>query len=220
MDAHHDKGEFDHLKEELRRLKRAGAPWYFESELHRRLHDTHGHRPRLSAFPLPKAYVLTFVALASLAAAGYMMLMHAGFFAPRPAGDLARLAVAVPDTARGLSPGPALVQKTASPQRSQGEEKPPAAVRSTVSIARPEALEGAASPGGDSGSRGDASKAVHALAGSDSAGAVVPVAPVPGRTDSAKPAKITVKDSLSAIHDSVAARRDTVKPSHPDMPVR
>ena len=217
MNAHHDKGEFDHLKAELRRLKRAGAPWYFESELHRRLHGEHAHRPRLSAFPLNKAYVLTFVALASLAAAGYMMMMHAGFFAPRQSDESSKVAAASPDS---IHAGPAIDQKSEPARRTMSEAKPPAPQRSAVSDAsgkEPGLIVPARADSSDVKKVPNASQTVR---GKDSVMGVVPVAPSLARRDSAKPGKGSVKDTLPSPRDSVSARKDTLKPVRPGTPVK
>jgi len=47
MSTAHNGNDYERLKQELRRLKRRGAPWYFESALHQRLHGGGRRRPRL-----------------------------------------------------------------------------------------------------------------------------------------------------------------------------
>jgi len=81
----HQDDEYDRLKTELRRLKRAGAPWYFESELHQRLHGGHArqHRHRLRPFGMAPAFAIAVVAFCSLAVAAYVMLINSDLFLSR-----------------------------------------------------------------------------------------------------------------------------------------
>jgi hypothetical protein len=39
MEPPHEQGDYDRLKEELRRMRRPMAPWYLEGELHQRIHS-------------------------------------------------------------------------------------------------------------------------------------------------------------------------------------
>jgi hypothetical protein len=123
MRTHHDRGEFDRLKDELRRLKRTGAPWYFESELHRRLHATGRRRARLSAFPGSTAFAITLVAIGCLAAAGYLMMVQAGLFSPRVQETAPPAHSAVADSV--ASPPPAATvarpRETPAPARTRTE---------------------------------------------------------------------------------------------------
>ena len=128
MNTHHDKGEFDRLKDELRRLKRAGAPWYFESELHRRLHGTgHRHR-RLRAFPGSTAFVITLVAVGCLAGAAYLMMVQAGLFKPALQEPVQAVHSAVADSVAPASlVAPASQVAPASPpvKKQVGQASPP-----------------------------------------------------------------------------------------------
>jgi hypothetical protein len=215
MTTQHTKGEFDHLKEELKRLKRAGAPWYFESELHRRLHGGHAHRQRLAAFPLNKAYVITFVALASLAAAGYMMMMHAGLFSPRPAIETGNVVAAPPDTLRAPSPGPAVARSAASSGKTLSDTKTSILPGSEVSGVPADAPRLTIPAVTDSAGRSDLVKGSQAVKGEDSAkgGALLP--PVQSRTDSVKSGAPSQKDTITSRHDSVTSLKDTLRPGVP-----
>ncbi len=220
MTTHHTKGEFDHLKEELKRLKRAGAPWYFESELHRRLHGGHAHRQRLAAFPLNKAYVITFVALASLAAAGYMMMMHAGLFSPRPGIEAGNVAAAPSDTLRAPSPGPAVARSAETSGRTSGDAKTPALQRGEVSGVSADAPRLTIPAGTDSAGQSDVVQGRQAVTGGDSVRGGVLVPPVQARTDSVKSGTASIKDTIPSRHDSVTSRKDTLRPGSPGVPVK
>ena len=131
MKTHNDRGEFDRLKDELRRLKRAGAPWYFESELHRRIHDPARRHGRLAPFPTSTAFVITFVAIACLAGAAYLMMVQSGLFRPNLP------APAATDTVG--QPSPAVVGQASSPVHKKvaqadtvGQPSPPVAADSTT----------------------------------------------------------------------------------------
>lgn len=62
MSTSHNGNDYERLKEELRGLKRRGAPWYFESALHQRLHGGARRRPRrrpIAVFPVLAVAVVT-----------------------------------------------------------------------------------------------------------------------------------------------------------------
>lgn len=95
MDTRKDQGDDDRLKSELRRLKRAGAPWYFESELHQRLHGGRPRRSRRRAFNSPSALALSLLVFGSVVIAAYVVVVHMNLLpqgsnkdetAPVPAG--------------------------------------------------------------------------------------------------------------------------------------
>jgi hypothetical protein len=72
----------ERLKEELRRLKRRGAPWYFESALHQRLHGGRRRRPRLRPISILPVLVVAFCTLCILALAVYVVLVHTNLMFP------------------------------------------------------------------------------------------------------------------------------------------
>ena len=78
----------ERLKEELRRLKRRRAPWYFESALHQRLHGGRRRRPRLRPISILPVLVVAFCTLCILALALYVVLVHTNLLLPgtRPSG--------------------------------------------------------------------------------------------------------------------------------------
>ncbi len=95
--------EYERLKEELRRLKRQGAPWYFESALHQRLHGGDRRRRRLRPISIGPVLVVAVVTLAVLGFALYAVLMHSNLFpeGAKPALPADTLSVAGrPDTMR------------------------------------------------------------------------------------------------------------------------
>jgi hypothetical protein len=101
MSKAHDENDYERLKEELRRLKRRGAPWYFESALHQRLHGGRRRRPRLRPISVFPALVVVFCTLCILALALYVLLVHTNLFFPgsHPPGPAPR------DTLSHLLPG-------------------------------------------------------------------------------------------------------------------
>lgn len=218
MSTHHEKGEFDHLKEELRRLKRTGAPWYFESELHRRLHGMHTRRFRLAAFPLNKAYVITFVALASLAAAGYMMMVHAGLFAPRPGAEAGNVAAAPPDTLFQSSPRTPPARSTAPPRQTAAEATTPVPLQSRTGKAAADSPTDAIPVARDSAVQSEPLPGAQDMNERDSLQGAALARPKPSTTDSAKSAKAAIKGSTPARPDSVRGRGDTTKPAQQGVP--
>ena len=101
MSKAHNGTDYERLKEELRRLKRRGAPWYFESALHQRLHGGRRRRPRLRPISIFPVLVVAFCTLCILALALYVLLVHTNLFFPgshpgRPAP---------PDTLSHILPG-------------------------------------------------------------------------------------------------------------------
>ena len=77
------KGNDDErLKEELRRLRRRSAPWYFESALHQRLHGGRRRRPRLRPISILPVLVVAFCTLCILALAVYVVLVHTNLVFP------------------------------------------------------------------------------------------------------------------------------------------
>ena len=103
MSKAHNGNDYERLKEELRRLKRRGAPWYFESALHQRLH---GGRRRRRLRPISVFPVLT-VALLTLCISGvavYVALMHTNLVLPgsHQGGPVPA------DTIAGVPPGESL----------------------------------------------------------------------------------------------------------------
>jgi hypothetical protein len=104
MSKAHNGNDYERLKEELRRLKRRGAPWYFESALHQRLHGGRRRRPRLrpiSVFPVLTVALLT-LCISGLAV--YVALMHTNLVFPG-----SHQGGSVPaDTITGVPPGESL----------------------------------------------------------------------------------------------------------------
>jgi hypothetical protein len=82
MSKAHDGNDYERLKEELRRLKRRGAPWYFESALHQRLHGGGRRRARLRPISIVPVLVLAFSTLCILALAVYVVLVHTNLLFP------------------------------------------------------------------------------------------------------------------------------------------
>lgn len=110
MSKAHNGNDYERLKEELRRLKRRGAPWYFESALHQRLHGGRRRRPRLrpvSVFPVLTVALLT-LCISGLAV--YVALMHTNLVFPG-----SHQGGSVPaDTITGVPPGESLLSPPAS----------------------------------------------------------------------------------------------------------
>lgn len=82
MSKSHEGNDYERLKEELRRLKRRGAPWYFESALHQRLHGGRRRRPRLRPVSIIPVLVVAFCTLCILALALYVVLVHTNLLFP------------------------------------------------------------------------------------------------------------------------------------------
>ncbi len=102
--------EYERLKEELHRMKRQGAPWYFESALHQRLHGGRRRRRRLRPISIGPVLVVAVVTLAVLGFALYAVLVHSNLF---PGGTSRSLpadtlsASVRPDSMRTEPPRPA-----------------------------------------------------------------------------------------------------------------
>ena len=117
MEKKEEKSEHDRLKQELRRLKRSNAPWYFESALHQRLHGGPPPRARLSPYRVPVAVSLSLGVTALLAVGSYFLLVHTDLFPRSPVvGQTAvkgadtlqqRREVAVPNALPAAARGPA-----------------------------------------------------------------------------------------------------------------
>jgi hypothetical protein len=98
MGTSHNGNDYERLKEELRRLKRRGAPWYFESELHQRLHERPGRTPRLRPISFSPVLAVAFLTLCILGIALYAVFMNTNIrFGGSPQSTL-------PDTARLRAP--------------------------------------------------------------------------------------------------------------------
>ncbi len=82
MNKAHDLNDYERLKEELRRLKRRRAPWYFESALQQRLQGGRRRRPRRRPFSIVPVLVVVFVTLCILGLAAYMVLVHTNLTFP------------------------------------------------------------------------------------------------------------------------------------------
>jgi hypothetical protein len=82
MSKAHEGIDDERLKEELRRLKRRGAPWYFESALHQRLHGGRRKRPRLRPISIFPVFVVALCTLCLLALAVYAVFVHTNLFFP------------------------------------------------------------------------------------------------------------------------------------------
>ncbi|HEX7574646.1 MAG TPA: hypothetical protein VF514_16285 [Bacteroidota bacterium] len=82
MSKGHGGNDYERLKEELRGLKRRGAPWYFESALHQRLHGGRKRRPRLRPISIFPVLVVVFCTLCILALAVYVVLVHTNLLFP------------------------------------------------------------------------------------------------------------------------------------------
>ena len=80
MSNRQEQGDDDRLKTELRRLKRAGAPWYFESELHQRLHGGPPRRTRLRPYGSAPAIALSLIVFCSIVIAAYVVVLKVIFF--------------------------------------------------------------------------------------------------------------------------------------------
>ncbi|HUI10580.1 MAG TPA: hypothetical protein VL221_09655 [Bacteroidota bacterium] len=76
MDTPHRGNDYERLKEELHRLKRRRAPWYFESALHQRLHGGKRRRAGLRPIGIGPVLVLAVIVLLLLALAAYFVMVH------------------------------------------------------------------------------------------------------------------------------------------------
>jgi hypothetical protein len=115
MNTKHGGSDYERLKAELRRLKRRGAPWYFESELHQRLHGARRRRPRLRPISTTPVLLLAFVTLCLLGLAVYVVLIRSNMIFP-VAGEERNAAADTLSRARAresvlVSPGPAPARK-------------------------------------------------------------------------------------------------------------
>jgi hypothetical protein len=68
----HEQNRYQRLKEELRRLRRPAAPWYLESELHRRLHSPHKRISYVGVAPI----LIIATTLVTLSIAVYVTLIN------------------------------------------------------------------------------------------------------------------------------------------------
>lgn len=84
MNTSHNGNDYERLKEELRTLKRRGAPWYFESALHQRLHGGTRRRPRRRPIAIFPVLAVTFVTLCILGLAAYVVLLRTNLAFPGP----------------------------------------------------------------------------------------------------------------------------------------
>jgi len=84
MATSHNGNDYERLKEELRRMKRRGAPWYFESALHQRLHGGVRRRPRLRPISIVPVLAVAVLTLCILGVAVYVVLLHTNLLLPGP----------------------------------------------------------------------------------------------------------------------------------------
>jgi len=213
MNTRHDKGEFDRLRDELRRLKRKGAPWYFESELHRRLHGGHAGGARLRAFPLTTAYVLTFVVLASLSVAGYLMMLQSGLFAPSPGAEGEIVPAASADTLAQVAPLHIPERVVPPPRRETVGERiavPPGDVAGRQAQDR---MPPETSAQFDSMLQSGPVTADRDRDAQDTLQGRVALHAESGHSDSAKSELVVPKDTTNAGRDSIPARKDTANPA-------
>lgn len=89
MDKKVQKSEHERLKQELRRLKRSNAPWYFESALHQRLHGGRPSRAGLSPYRIPAVVSLSLGVTVLLAVGSYFLLVNTDLFTRLPGNDQA-----------------------------------------------------------------------------------------------------------------------------------
>jgi hypothetical protein len=82
MSKAHNGNDYERLKEELRRLKRRSAPWYFESALHQRLHGGPGRRHRLRPISFLPVLVVAVITLCILGLAVYVLFVHTNLILP------------------------------------------------------------------------------------------------------------------------------------------
>ncbi len=176
--SHNGNGD-ERIKEELRRLKRRGAPWYFESALHQRLHGGRKRRPHLRPIPFTPVLAVAVVTLCLLALASYAVLMHTNLFSgpgrPAPADSVAHPAE---------PPEPAAPAAAAG--KGKAEPRPPVRLR----------------PSGTADTSSDRTPDRKSVR-DDSTG--VRTAHRPARIDSA----LVRRDSAGAPRDSSAHRIDT-----------
>ena len=103
MTTSQNGNDYERLKEELRRLKRRGAPWYFESALHQRLHGMRKGRSRLRPISTTPVVVLAVVTLCILALVTYVFFVRTNLFSPPGPGTPAGPgSPASPDTLRSV----------------------------------------------------------------------------------------------------------------------
>jgi hypothetical protein len=112
MSTSHNGNDYERLKDELRRLKRRGAPWYFESALHQRLHGGKRSRPRRRPISILPVLAVACVTLCILGLAVYAVFVHTNLFVPgthqaAPGDSVARtLPADTPREAPPVNPGP------------------------------------------------------------------------------------------------------------------
>ena len=68
--------DYERLKEQLHRMKRRSAPWYFESALHQRLHGGKRRAGRLRPIGIWPVLALAAIVLLLLALAVYVVMVH------------------------------------------------------------------------------------------------------------------------------------------------
>jgi hypothetical protein len=136
MSTSHNGNDYERLKEELRRLKRRGAPWYFESALHQRLHGGRRSRPRRRPISILPVLAVACVTLCILGLAVYAVFIHTNLFAPgtRQGAPADSVTHAQPtDTLRGAPPVNS--GRIVTPPRVPGRVSRPDTVRSDTSAA-------------------------------------------------------------------------------------
>jgi hypothetical protein len=115
MASLHEQRRYEALKQELRRLRRPVAPWYFESELHRRLHVPHRRVPYVGVAPI----LIIASTIVTLSIAVYVTLVNPMLMTQH--GSPAPAATAVPVASPDSQPTPAVAARSS--------DSAPAAVR-------------------------------------------------------------------------------------------
>jgi hypothetical protein len=200
MNRQHKQGEKDdhnRVRRQLRSLRKVKAPWYFESDLRRRLSGTREARRAPAGLPVP-AYAMTFLIIIGVGVLAYYLVLQVqeDILVAPPHGDTTRVETKVP----------------VAPAQQENPPPPPTEQRSERTVARQPAATSQPERSGPS-QPGD----VHIEAGiTDTPGVesesqlheqeilqVIP--PVP--------------DTISpAIDDTVEAVQDTTPPRRGDLP--